>query len=55
MKIAAENIFEPIDEEAGLSRLAIAAGSPVSDEDMKRLGLRKNDPRLEEVKPADED
>jgi hypothetical protein len=54
MKVATEHIYEPLDEEAGLSRLAIAAGSPVSDEDMKRLGLKKSDPRLEEAKP-DED
>ena len=52
MKIAAEHIYEPIDQEAGLSRLAIAAGDVVTAEDMKRLGLRKNDPRLEEAKPT---
>jgi hypothetical protein len=51
MRVAAENIYEPIDETAGLSRLAIPAGSEVTDEDVKRLGLKKNDPRLEEVKP----
>ena len=51
MKVATENVYEPLDEEAGLSRLAIAAGDEVTDADLKRLGLRKSDPRLEEVKP----
>jgi hypothetical protein len=51
MKVAKEHIYEPLDEEAGLSRLAIPAGDEVTDDDLKRLGLRKNDPRLEEVKP----
>lgn len=51
MRVAKENIYEPLDEEAGLSRLAIPAGDEVTDEDLKRLGLRKSDPRVEEAKP----
>lgn len=50
MRVATENIYEPLDEAAGLSRLAIPAGSEVTDEDLKRLGLKKNDPRLAEAK-----
>lgn len=52
MKVATENIYESLDDEAGLSRLAIPAGDEVTDEDLKRLGLRKSDPRLREVKPG---
>ena len=51
MKVATENIYEPLDEENGLSRLAIPAGSLVSDADLKRLGLKKTDKRLAEKKP----
>ncbi len=51
MRITTEHIYEPVDEQAGLSVLAIAAGSEVTDDDLKRLGLRKNDPRFENVEP----
>jgi hypothetical protein len=55
MRVAAEPIYETLDEERGLSRLAIPAGSEVSDDDLKRLSLKKNDPRLGQAKQTDED
>jgi hypothetical protein len=51
MKVAKENIYVPLNDD-GLSWLAVAEGGEVTDDDLKRLGLRKNDPRLDEVKPA---
>lgn len=41
MRVATEHIYEPLDEQAGLYRLAIPAGSEVSEEDAKRLGVKK--------------
>jgi hypothetical protein len=51
MRVAQENIYAPLDEDAGLSVLAIPAGDEVTDADLKRLGLKKDDPRLEGAKP----
>jgi hypothetical protein len=40
MRVAREHIYET-DEHGEPYMLAIPAGDPVSDEDMKRLGLKK--------------
>jgi hypothetical protein len=46
MRVAKEHIYE-VDEQGQPYRLAIPSGSEVSDDDMKRLGLKRG--QVEEV------
>ncbi len=52
MRVAKEHIYEVIDAETGLSRLAVPAGSAVTAEEMKRLGIRRH--QLEDVDEPEE-
>lgn len=49
MLIAVEPIFEQ-DENGEDYSLAVPAGSEVTDADMKRLGLKESDKRLDKVR-----